>query len=54
MHSLEVLDLRSTRISRLPEELATLPKLKLVRSRFSRLDVPKARSLLPKHVKIET
>jgi hypothetical protein len=54
MHSLEVLDLQSTRISRLPEELATLPKLRLVRSRYSRLNVPKARAILPKHVKIET
>lgn len=54
MTSLEVLDLQSAKVSRLPASLATLPKLREVNIRWTRVDPAKARALLPSHVKLVT
>ncbi len=54
MKSLEVLELQSaSKISKLPDEIATLPNLKLVKAKWSRLNPATTRALLPKRVKLE-
>lgn len=47
LKSLKVLSLISSRISRLPPEVGTLPNLRRVEARFSRLHVGKAQAVLP-------
>ncbi len=54
MKSLEVLELQSAgKITKLPDEIATLPNLRLVKAKWSRLNPAKTRALLPKRVKLE-
>ncbi len=53
MKSLEVLEMQSTRISRLPASIATLPKLKRVEARWSKLNPQKTRAILPRGCKLE-
>ena len=54
MKSLEVLEMQSTGVTKLPASIATLPKLKKIEARWSRLNVEKTRALLPKSIKLET
>jgi internalin A len=47
LKSLKVLNLVSSRIARLPPEVRTLPNLRRVEARFSRLHIAKAQAVLP-------
>lgn len=53
MTSLEVLDLQSAKVTKLPASLARLPKLRKVNIRWTKVDATKARALLP-GVELET
>lgn len=52
LRSLEVLDLQSAKVSKLPASLATLPALREVNGRWTKVDARKARAMLPSQVKL--
>lgn len=54
LKSLKVLSLISSGISRLPPEVATLPNLRRVEARFSRLHIGKAQAVVPEGCTIVT
>jgi hypothetical protein len=54
MRALEVLDMQSAKVSKLPASLATLPALREVNIRWTKVDAEKARALLPSNVSLVT
>jgi Leucine-rich repeat (LRR) protein len=54
MRALEVLDMQSAKVSKLPASLATLPARREVNIRWTRVDAAKARALLPSRVTLVT